>query len=184
MRAVAAFGHRSLLLHRRRDQGTPCLQRLSSRVRVDGGPDAPCVKYERGSGFLDGLRNSKLHRTVLRIPITRTAASPLDGQKPRGARRRSQNSDCDSGRGLAFRQVGQAPDRRDFGHVISINLPHQGSRIFNASKKSNPCGRAVYIQQRNTPARVRYDTTPSEARPHRMGHRHRDRSTEAERSRK
>ena len=50
----------------------------------------PLVKYERGSGFLDGLRNSKLHRTVLRIPITRTAASPLDGQKPRGARRRSQ----------------------------------------------------------------------------------------------
>ena len=120
------------------------------------------MKYERGSGFLDGLRNSKLHRTVLRIPITRTAASPLDGQKPRGARRRSQNSDCDSGRGLAFHQVGQAPDRRDFGHVISINLPHQGSLIFNASKK------AIRVDVRCTYSNaihpLAYGTTPRQAK--------------------
>ena len=119
------------------------------------------MKYERGSGFLDGLRNSKLHRTVLRIPITRTAASPLDGQKPRGARRRSQNSDCDSGRGLAFRQVGQAPDRRDFGHVISICRIKVAASLTRLKKAIRVDVRCTYS---NAIHPLAYGTTPRQAK--------------------
>ena len=121
------------------------------------------MKYERGSGFLDGLRNSKLHRTVLRIPITRTAASPLDGQKPRGARRRSQ---------LQL----PTPDKRFIKSVKRLigatnggisglyinNLPHQGSRIFKRLKKAFRVD--VRCTYSNAIHPLAYGTTPRQAK--------------------